>query len=43
MTLALPLAQNYSEPGCYPTSYTVRWDAASKQYLMALTGLTQKK
>lgn len=42
VTQPLPVAQQYATPGWYPTSYTVRWDAASKQYLIALSGLTQR-
>ena len=43
-TLTTPIgaAQNYSQPGRYPTSYTVRWNASAAQYEVALTDLVTR-
>ena len=43
-TIATPIgvAKSYSQPGRYPTSYTIRWNEAAKQYEVALTGLVTR-
>ena len=38
-SIPLPLAQRYVPAGYYPVSYAVRWDAAAREYKIALTGL----
>jgi hypothetical protein len=37
---AIPVPQLYPEPGYFPTSYKVTYDAQAKEYRVALTGLT---
>jgi hypothetical protein len=41
-SIPLPLAQRYVPAGYYPVSYAVRWDAAAREYRIALTGLTPR-
>jgi hypothetical protein len=36
------LPAQYAASGYQPTSYTVSYDAAAKEYRIALTGLTQR-
>jgi hypothetical protein len=36
----IPVPQLYPEPGYFPTSYKVTYDAQAKEYRVALTGLT---
>ncbi len=38
----LPPAQAYGRAGYHPTGYGIRWDAAAKEYRIALTGLTRR-
>ena len=40
--VSLPEPDRYGKPGYYPTSYSVRWDPATKEYRIALTGLTRR-
>lgn len=42
-TAPLPAAQQYAIAGHYPTGYSIRWDAAAREYRIALTGLTSRK
>jgi hypothetical protein len=37
----IPVPQLYPEPGYFPTSYKVTYDAQAKEYRVALTGLTR--
>jgi hypothetical protein len=39
ITTPIGVAQKYGQPGRYPSSYTIRWNEAAKQYEVALTGL----
>ena len=41
-SIPLPLAQRYVPAGYYPVSYAVRWDAAAREYRVALQGLTPR-
>ena len=41
-SIPLPLAQRYVPAGYYPVSYAVRWDAAAREYRIALKGLTPR-
>jgi hypothetical protein len=40
---ALKMPAKYDRPGYYPDRYTIRWDAAAKEYLISLDGLKQQK
>jgi hypothetical protein len=42
VTTPIGVAKNYSQPGRYPSSYTIRWNEAAKQYEVALTGLVTR-
>jgi len=42
ITTPIGVAKSYSQPGRYPTSYTIRWNEAAKQYEVALTGLVTR-
>jgi hypothetical protein len=39
----IPVPQLYPEPGYFPTSYKVTYDAQAKEYRVALTGLTWRQ
>jgi hypothetical protein len=39
VTEKIKLPSRFAKPGYYPTSYSVKYDAASKQYTVALEGL----
>lgn len=41
-SIALPLAKRYVPAGYYPASYGVRWDAAAREFRIALQGLTPR-
>jgi hypothetical protein len=41
-SIPLPLARRYVPAGYYPVSYAVRWDAAAREYRIALEGLTPR-
>jgi hypothetical protein len=41
-SIPLPLAKRYVPAGYYPVSYAVRWDAAAREYRIALEGLTPR-
>jgi Domain of unknown function (DUF5602) len=41
-SIPLPLAQRYVPAGYYPVSYAVRWDSGSREYRIALKGLTPR-
>ena len=41
-SIPLPLAKRYVPAGYYPVSYAVRWDAAAREYRIALKGLTPR-
>jgi hypothetical protein len=41
-SIPLPLAQRYVPAGYYPLSYAVRWNAATREYRIALRGLTPR-
>jgi hypothetical protein len=43
ITLPIPLPAKYQKPGYYPTQYSIRYDAAEKEYTVALEGLTQRQ
>jgi hypothetical protein len=40
LTEYIKLPQKYAKPGYYPTRYSVRYDAARKEYTVALEGMT---
>jgi hypothetical protein len=40
--IPLPQAKRYVPAGFYPASYGIRWDEASKEYRIALQGLTRR-
>jgi len=42
ITTPIGVAAKYSQPGRYPSSYTIRWNEAAKQYEVALTGLVSR-
>lgn len=42
VTIPIPMAERYQTAGVYPSAYSIRWDEASRQYFVALTGLTRK-
>jgi hypothetical protein len=39
-TQAIKLPESFAEPGLYPTSYSVKWDATAAEYVISLEGLT---
>ncbi len=41
-TFALPTASRYAKAGYHPASYRVRWDEASREYRVSLTGLVKR-
>jgi hypothetical protein len=41
-TQAIKLPASFAEPGVYPTSYSVRFDAAAGDYVISLEGLTRR-
>jgi hypothetical protein len=41
-TAAIKLPTSFAEPGLYPTSYSVRFDATAGGYIIALEGLTAR-
>jgi hypothetical protein len=41
-TIAIPVAQKYQIPGYHPSSYRLRFDEASQEYRIALTGFVKK-
>ena len=41
-TRAIKLPARYSEPGHYPTRYTVAYDAAAKAYRVTLEGFVRR-
>ena len=41
-TESIKLPAKFANPGSYPTKYTVRYDAAKKEYTVALEGMTQR-
>jgi hypothetical protein len=43
ITTPIGVAKSYSQPGRYPTSYTIRWNETAKQYEVALTGLMARQ
>jgi hypothetical protein len=42
ITTPIGVAKSHSQPGRYPSSYTIRWNEAAKQYEVALTGLVAR-
>jgi hypothetical protein len=42
ITTPIGVAKSYSQPGRYPSSYTIRWNEVAKQYEVALTGLVTR-
>jgi hypothetical protein len=40
--IALPAAKRYSPAGAYPSAYRIAWDAAQKEYRIALTQLAPR-
>jgi hypothetical protein len=42
-SIALPPAQRYATAGYYPDSYGITWDAAAREYRIALKGLSWKQ
>jgi hypothetical protein len=42
ITTPIGVAKSYSQRGRYPSSYTIRWNQAAKQYEVALTGLVSR-
>ncbi len=42
-TVSLKLPSRYAQPGSYPTSYKVGFDASTKEYVIALTGLVPRQ
>lgn len=43
LTEYIKLPQKYAKPGYYPTQYSVRYDAARKEYTVALEGMVLRK
>ena len=41
-TTAIPQPARWNNPGRYPTTYTVAYDAPSKEYRFVLGGLTKR-
>ncbi len=41
--IPLPLPEKYQVPGYYPAAYRITWDAAAKEYRIALTELAWPK
>jgi hypothetical protein len=41
ITTPIKLPASYEKPGYYPTQYTIQWNAAAKEYRIALDGLVQ--
>jgi len=42
VTSPIKLPSSYETPGYYPTQYTIQWNAAAKEYRIALDGLVQR-
>lgn len=40
--IPLPVPARYHVPGHYPTAYRITWDAAAREYRIALTGLVRR-
>jgi uncharacterized protein len=38
----IKLPASYEKPGYYPTTYTIQWSAAAREYRIALDGLVQR-
>lgn len=43
VTTAIPVPQLYPQPGYFPTSYRVTYDAQAREYRVALTGLVWRE
>lgn len=43
VTTPIPVPAQYPEPGYFPTSYKVTYDAQANEYRVALTGLTERQ
>lgn len=43
VTSAMKLPAQYATPGNYPTSYTISYDAAAKEYQVALGGFVARR
>lgn len=41
-SMPIKVPEAYAEPGYYPTSYTVRFDEARREYVVSLDGLTAR-
>ena len=41
--IEVPVAQEYSPAGYYPSAYRIAWDAGAKEYRIALTQLAMRK
>ena len=41
-SIPVPAAQRYVPAGFYPASYEIAWDAATREYRIALTGLSRR-
>jgi hypothetical protein len=42
ITTPVGVAAKYSQPGRYPSSYTIRWNEVARQYEVALSGLVSR-
>jgi len=42
VTSPIKLPSSYETPGYYPTQYTIQWNAAAKEYRIALDGLVPR-
>jgi hypothetical protein len=40
--IPLPIPAKYQQPGYYPTSYRITWDAATREYRVALSQLEKR-
>jgi hypothetical protein len=41
--IPVPMAQQYSPAGFYPSAYRISWDAQAKEYRIAMTGLSWRE
>jgi Domain of unknown function (DUF5602) len=39
---AIPVPERHAQPGYYPASYSIRWDATTGEYRIALGGFSQR-
>jgi hypothetical protein len=40
--IPIPTPAHYAAPGSYPTAYRITWDAAAREYRIALTRLAAR-